>query len=572
MAYQALDKLLTQLEASRIRFGRAEAAAAAKLLTRIARLQIRNTTQLIRLHEALLFLRAFPQGPRVRAQVEKMLREIAASVEQLKARGADLTDLDTFEAAGIPGTTLQDVLSFDVARWLTRRLPNQVEIAWEDHEDERALGSILPLLLPLLDDDTDVEADTPFRRWLQAARSGPELPWLLRRFESLPFPRPMQSRLYEALKLPIRWTIPNNRFSRTLNWQQTMPVYYHRHLIARREVSLQQELAASGPKLHRVSPHQSENIVNQIREVMAVRYRELYGTTLADPRSVVKTDVGRGVVLYFWNLPPDRRLSLRGYTAGFTLKNGVPINYIEAIGLCEWIEIGFNTFYTFRDGETAWIYAQVLRCLHALMGAKCFSVYPYQIGKDNDEAIESGAFWFYRKLGFRPGRDDLLELTRREEYRIASDSHYRTPARTLRRLADAHMFFEMSGCEQGAWDNFSARNLGLKVSDTMRRKYDGDPRKLREAASKFVSHALAVDIDKWEPLQKKAFTDWATVLHLVPDLRSWTAVEKSLLADTIRAKPARNEMSFMRLSQRHPRLRRALLRLGSRHPQQSVKR
>lgn len=66
-------------------------------------------------------------------------------------------------------------------------------------------------------------------------------------------------------------------------------------------------------------------------------------------------------------------------------------------------------------GEVAWIYAQALRCLCALTGATCISMYPYQLGHGNDEAIESGAFWFYRKLGFRPGRADLLALTEREE-------------------------------------------------------------------------------------------------------------------------------------------------------------
>ena len=86
---------------------------------------------------------------------------------------------------------------------------------------------------------------------------------------------------------------------------------------------------------------------------MLVRYRELYGTTLADPRSVVRADVGRGVSIYLWNLPPERRLPLRAYVAGFTLKNDVSINYIEAIGLCEWMEVGFNTFYRFRGGEAA---------------------------------------------------------------------------------------------------------------------------------------------------------------------------------------------------------------------------
>ena len=171
----------------------------------------------------------------------------------------------------------------------------------------------------------------------------------------------------------------------------------------------------------KLSHQQGEEIIDLIREVMLVRYRELYGTTLGDPRSVVRADVGRGVIIYLWNLAPDRRLPLRAYTAGLTLKNGVPINYIEAIGLCEWMEVGFNTFYTFRGGEAGWIYAQVLRCLCTLMGTTVVSVYPYQLGHDNEEAIDSGAFWFYRKLGFRPGRADLQEMVTREEKKIATD-------------------------------------------------------------------------------------------------------------------------------------------------------
>src|SRR6201981_2805369 len=112
------------------------------------------------------------------------------------------------------------------------------------------------------------------------------------------------------------------------------------------------------------------------------------------------------------------------------LKHRLPIKYIEAIGLFEVMEVGFNTFYTFRGGEVAWIFAQVLRCLYHLMGTTCISMYPYQLGHRNEEAIESVAYWFYRKLGFRPGRVDLLRLVEREEARIARDSRYRTPPRT----------------------------------------------------------------------------------------------------------------------------------------------
>ena len=39
--------------------------------------------------------------------------------------------------------------------------------------------------------------------------------------------------------------------------------------------------------------------------------------------------------------------------------------------------------------------------LRLAFGCTSFSIEPYQLGRDNDEGIESGAWWFYRKLGFR---------------------------------------------------------------------------------------------------------------------------------------------------------------------------
>ena len=197
-------------------------------------------------------------------------------------------------------------------------------------------------------------------------------------------------------------------------------------------MSLAQELARPLPKLRKLSRIEGERVMEKIREVMVVRYRELYGTTLGDMRSVVRADVGRGVVMFLWNLPAERRLPLRAYVAGLTLKNGVPINYIEAIGLCEWIEVGFNTFYTYRHGETAWIYAQVLRCLRQFTGATNFlSLIRYQIGQNNDEALDSGAFWFYRKLGFRSG-DPALEALAPE--RRAEDCSRPQPSHLAKRF------------------------------------------------------------------------------------------------------------------------------------------
>jgi len=59
-----------------------------------------------------------------------------------------------------------------------------------------------------------------------------------------------------------------------------------------------------------------------------------------------------------------------------------------------------------------------------------FTIDPYQLGLGNDEAIESGAFWFYRKLGFRPMDPAIERLARAEEKRGR-----RSSAATLRKLA-----------------------------------------------------------------------------------------------------------------------------------------
>ena len=567
MAAKSLDLRLSSLEAARYRFGLGDSARVLTLLRALEAARFPDAAGLIRFHEARMFLRAFPHSAVVLRAAERILNHFHKKVEALREAGADMEDFDPLEVSGIAGTAMEDTPSFDVARWLLRRMPGKVEIAWQNYEPGRELGNTGPRFMPLLEDDAYVEADTPWRRWLETAagrRKSATAAWLIEHFESLPLPDQQKAELYESLHVPLRWELGNSQVTRTRNWQPVRKVFYHDGpLISRSQVSLADELARRPPSFTRLSLPEGERVADMIREVMLVRYRELYGTTLADPRSVVRAESGRGVSIYLWNLPPERRLPLRAYVAGFTLKNGVPINYIEAIGLCEWMEVGFNTFYTFRGGEAGWIYAQVLRCLCSWMGTTVVSVYPYQLGHDNDEAIESGAFWFYRKLGFRPGRAELRKLVEREEKKIAADSKYRTPARTLKRLAAGHVFYELPGSEVGSWDRFSTRNIGLRVNQRMARDFGGDAVRMREHSTRALERMLDISPSKWAPLEKTAFDNFALVLTNVPELRKWTREEKEDLVQIIRAKTKKDEMLYLHLTQRHKRLRRALLTLGS---------
>jgi hypothetical protein len=569
MSALSSSRLLDELEDCRYRFGRTEAARVSNLLARANAATFRDISSLIRFHEVLMVLRAFPPSERVLRQSVNLLNHFYKRVEALRESGADMDEFDPIEVSGIAGTTMQDALGFDLMRWLVRRMPGKVEIAWDDYDDERAMGSGWPRVIPLLEEDSLVEANIPWRKWLDAAQGNRSASpgWLVKQFEALPISDTEKTRAYDALHMPVRWRLENSHLSRTRNWKIVPSVFYQQEpLVTRKDVSLATELARRPPSLRKLSPVQGAKVMDLIREVMLVRYRELYGTTLGDPRSVVRGDLGRGVTIFLWNLQPERRLPLRAYTAGLTLKNGVPINYIEAIGLFEWIEVGFNTFYTFRGGEVAWIFAQVLRCLCKFMGATCVSMYPYQLGQNNDEAIESGAFWFYRKLGFRPGRAGLLRLVEREEKRIAANPKYQSPPRTLRRLADGHVFYELPGSEIGAWDRFCTRNIGLRANQKMAREFDGDLRRFQASSAKLLAKILGVSASEKDQVPDVDFQNFAMMLSLISDLGSWSNLEKSTLLQIISAKVGRNEMEYLRRLRAHPKLRREVLKLGSTSP------
>jgi len=560
------ERLLSELENSRYRFGRAESARILKLLQKARTAHFDDVASLIRFHEALLVLRAFPPSPAVLRACVQLLYSFWKRVDRLREKGADMDDFDPLEVSGIAGTVMQDSIGFDLARWLVQRMPGKVEIAWDDFDDERAMGAVWPRFLPLLNEDAAVEAEIPWRKWLETAQgSGNASPeWLIERFYALALPASEKAQLYESLHMPIRWRLENSSVSRTRNSRPVPKIFFYTEpLLTRKDVSLDAELCRKPPRLVPLPPKQGRAVTDLIREVMLVRYRELYGTTLADPNSVVRADVGRGVTIYLWGLPPDRRLPLRAYVAGVTLKNGVPINYIEAIGLFEWMEIGFNTFYTYRGGEVAWIFAQVLRSLTTRMGTTCVSMYPYQLGHKNEEAIESGAFWFYRKLGFRPGREDLVKLVEREEKWIASDPKYKTPARTLRRLSAGHAFYELPGSKARAWDQFSARKIGLRVNRAMAKQFAGDAQQFKAAAVAKLAKTLRTRIPPEGTPAHEAFSDLALVAWLIPEIASWTAKERDLLRQIISAKAGRDEMTYLHLLQKHGSLRREMLRLGS---------
>jgi len=562
----SLAVVVRQLETLKRSYGLGCAEKCEHVLARLGRAKFVDVDSLIQFHDTLLFLRAFPQSAKVVQLTDELLTSIELQVGKFTDSPANVEAFDDESVSGIAGTKLTNAWTFELARWLVQRHSPQIRPRWNTAERYRHMATILPDCMPLLEDDSFVEADTPYLTWIRAAAGAEkrELAWLLRGIEQLPVSRLDHTSLYDALGVDVGWDLSGSSASRTLARRSVSRFFYHDSpLLQRKQVSLMDELVSAPLKVRTLNRSEGGKTIDMARDALAVRYRELHGSTHGDPDCVFEAEVGRGVQLFIWGLDVDRRLPLRAYYAGFTLKNGVPINYFEAIGLFEWIEVGFNTFYAFREGETAWIYSKLLHLLHQLGGVTCFSVYPYQIGQDNEEAIQSGAFWFYRKLGFRPGPPELLALAEREEHKIARDPVHRTSPRTLRKLADGHMFYEFGDNAPGRWDWFSARALGLAVQRKMASNFDGDAAKIRRSTTKLLSRTLSVNLDSWNAREQWAFSNFALVLSLVPGLARWTTKDKRSLVTVIRAKAGRDETRYFRLMQKHSTLREAFLSLGS---------
>ena len=561
---RVLDSLLSRLEEAKRRFGPGEAGRTARLLAAVAKRRFPDAPSLIRLHEVLLFLRAYPARREIARLAVEQLSSVHERVERLRSAGADLDPFEAPEVSGIAGTEFSAILSYEAVRRLVAAFPAEIRLEWDNYEVTDRLAGSWRRFLPLLEEDSMVEAHVPYVEWLRAALPAGtrELPWLVRRFELLPLCAKDKEDLWNALELPVRWDLGRSRAARTTMRRPAGRLFCHETpLIRRGEVSLDAELASPPLPLKRLPLSEGERLLDMARATSAVRFRELHGFTYGDPAHVDRVTIGRGVEIFVCGVPPERRLPLRAYHAAMFFKNGVPIGYFETLTLFERMEVGFNVYYTFRDGESAWLLGRTLRLFRQLLGVSVFSIDPYQIGHDNEEAIEAGAFWFYRKLGFRPVRAELRRLAEAEESKLRRDPAHRTPARTLRKLAQGHMVYEMPGVVQADWDAFHIRNVGLAVQRRMAERFGGEADKIRDAARAKLSRILGVKAG-----EAQAFEHFAVLLSGIPDLERWSDADKAALEAIIRAKSAPEEFRYVRLLQRHLRLREVVLRLGTAAP------
>lgn len=562
---ESTHDLLELLHSAKNRFTPADCGTKAGILRTLRDREIRDVTSLIRFHETLCFLRAYPDTPEVLRLVEEALRGYAARVDLVKANGR-AADLKNLRDTGIAHTTVYYPYPHVMARWLVEHFPRDVEMDWEDEAGIDKLRAILPLTVAYAENDALDDERIPLRDWVRAAKGSrdvTDLQWLLEALDRSPLPPEIVRQLYDGTELLLGWELRDATASRTLAKVPTGRIFYQRGPLKRGSIDFLQEIQRPLPAVKVVSPGAGEALIHLFRSALSVRNRELHPLLYANPRDVLVADVERGLRIVLVGVLPEFRLPLEGYYSFLVLKNGVPVGYGGGGPLLDRLEIAGNIFESFRQGESVYIFSQVFRVFHHVCGSRYFLVPRYQVGYENDEALDSGAFWFYHKLGFRPEDRGVLRLSEEEQGRIKADPSYRSSRRTLERLAESDLYLHLEHGDGQPSQILQPGDLGLLVTQHIARRFNGDRAAAIRETTRQVARLLEIPRRRrWPAAERIALERLAPLLSLIPDLARWSPAEKRGLVRVIRAKGGRSEAKYIRLFRGHDRLARSLHRLA----------
>jgi len=551
--------LVDRLTAIVARFAAEDGNEKLGLLDQLAGSPIRSPATLAKLHEALCFLRAYPDGPEVHERVERALVAFPARVARLgPSARARLHD------SGIAGTRLDYPFGLPMARWLASRFPADVEVAWRRFEDTERLEELLPLLVTHQESEAFSEGGLHPRQWLALAKGHrwlSDLRTLLELFERAPLPLAARDALFEGLALPIEWRLRGAAPSRTRAVLPGGPRSMHGagygDGLRRGGVDFAREITRPLPPPRPAGRALARSLIDMARASMATRARELYAFSHPNPNDVLVADPGRGLRVALIGLAPEFRLPVQAYYAFLLLKNGVPISYGAGWGMWGRLEWALNVFESFRQGESAFVASQILRVYYRVFRMRAVLVDRYQIGYENAEALRSGAFYFYRRLGFRPLDPAAQRLAEEEQAKIAHDRVYRSPPSVLRRLARTDLILRLPGPAPDL--RLTASALAALVARRIGQEFGGDRRAAQRTDRARVARALgSARPARWTAEERRSFERLKPLVALVADLERWPPSERARLMAVIRAKGGPSELAYLRKLDRHRRLRAAL--------------
>jgi hypothetical protein len=547
---------LRDLERRKDRFDPASTRIKLRRLRELARTRFARADQVRRLHELLCFMRAYPDSAEVLHAVEFILNGFD--------RRRDLrVQREALAYSGIAGTTLWFPFFYPTALWLAQRWPTRLILERADTTAGESIASLLPALLTRVEAHGLRESKLPGFAALDAVRGAEtDATFLIRRVAAMPTDERTREAYYDAINPSCLLLAGPDTPSRTRAKYPAVQAVWQTQPLRRARPDLADEIQRPPRAVRRASRSEGAALIALARGAMATRKRDLDAFAYASERDVWWIEDDGGLAFALIGMGVERRAVVPAIYGGLTLQNGVPVGYHQCDLTGRSAAVSFNTFETFRGGEAAHTFARLLAALAQAFGTRSFSIEPYQLGKDNEEGLMSGAWWFYAKLGFRPRARTGRALAQREFNLAARSPGRRTPPATLRALAEHHLFFDLDRRRPAPL--IAPASVGLATARHLTRLAGGDrAAAVAQASAAALKMCGLRSLGGFSAAERAAWASWAPLLSMLP-LDAWTRAERIALVRLVRAKAAESERDYVRAFAELPCLEAALARLGRR--------
>ncbi len=524
----------------------------------------RDAKTLMKLHDVACFLRAFADSPTVFDEAGKLLGSFAERVENLPVRQKKFL-ADT----GISATPINDEFSHEIAQWIVSTNRGRADIDWRSYEDPELLDDLLGNLLTDAEQAMWEEGQVSTSEWIKRAKgtcSLNDLEWILKQFPTRGARRQTWTTQYDNATVPITWQLDRSLNSRTLNEIDWLANCNPRNNWRKAPRSPSKQVARTLPGIRRLTSTKASDVIDASRAALAARNREVHAITYANPDEIYLAPIGQGVHVAVIGVLPEYRLNIEANYAYVILSHGRPIGYGGVSPLFKQANTGVNIFDEYRRAESRFLFVEVLRVFHTLFKSTRFVANPYQFGAENDEAIATGAFWAYYKIGFRPMDPKLAKKAAAIAATRSFKKGVMPPKAKLKELLGSDLELNLPDAKNTEY--FDEGFLGAISERVTERIAQSESTSRKKAVATLVADVAkqldVTDRKKWTIHQRQSFQRLAPIIALISGLETWPVAQKRALTNLIRAKGSPQERGYAQRLFRNDRLRRTLKRVSRR--------
>lgn len=537
-ADQEFSEKLNQLRTLLFQFDKQSTELKTDLLKELILLVPKKQAAFMQFHQMLMCMMAYPSD---KSLLELVLK---TTTQLLKILNQNNSLREKLSGTGLLYTAIECNFTFNKVNYLLQRFQNQVSIhsASSGIETQKA---ILKLILPNTEYSLIHAGEKDFKSRVSQFHSPgtqTDLEWLMQTIQQSGSDQKTKSLLYNQLGIYIQWKVSNEKDSLSFLQGAALPVYYHATPLEKK-IDFQSIVSKKLPAPVKLNITERQQLIHSAKMSLLYLYRETEPFTNANEDDITVFQLDKGISVALFGSTVDKRYSLESYIGYLVLKNNIPVSYGGGWIFGERCQFGINILESFRGGESALIICELLRVYHQYFSVTRFVVKPYQFGLHNPEAIKTGAFWFYYKLGFRPENKALKELALHEENQKLADPKYKSEASTLKKYTKSNIALTLT---ETSYPHYDSEILSQRITSFINENFNGDRQKALTVCFNHLKKNTGIETKKWKQEDVDYAKQISVLFTMNPRSIEWQKKHKKDIQQFILLKSEKTEMPWIK--------------------------